>query len=187
VLSPGAGRVSFAGPVAGRIVAVIDHGHGLRSTLEPLSSPVPVGTLVRARQPVALLGQLGSHCGGLACLHWGLLRGQDYLDPLSLLVPRWPILLPVTTAGPARWAPPGTRPDPSELTDPREGTRLPRAAPAVAQSPGRVSKPRHFSGRQRAPPDGSAGLLVDHQLPAASHVEGRRCRGAEPPEVSHGW
>jgi len=36
----------------------------------------------------AVLGRLtlaGSHCGPAACLHWGLLRGGDYLDPLALL------------------------------------------------------------------------------------------------------
>jgi hypothetical protein len=36
----------------------------------------------------AVLGHLtltGSHCLPAACLHWGLLRGEDYLDPLSLL------------------------------------------------------------------------------------------------------
>jgi hypothetical protein len=36
----------------------------------------------------AILGRLtlaGSHCPLQACLHWGLLREDTYLDPLALL------------------------------------------------------------------------------------------------------
>ncbi|MYR91984.1 M23 family peptidase, partial [Streptomyces sp. SID685] len=46
--------------------------------------------------------ETGGHCGASTCVHWGLLRGGTYLNPLSLLPPwllgRGPSrLLPVLT------------------------------------------------------------------------------------------
>ena len=35
-----------------------------------------------------MIGRLllaGSHCAPAACLHWGLIRGETYLDPLTLV------------------------------------------------------------------------------------------------------
>lgn len=84
VLAIGDGIVSFAGPVAGRGVVVVDHG-GLRSTYEPVTAGVPVGTAVSAGQVVGFLQLLHSHCLPEACLHLGVRRGDAYLDPLSLL------------------------------------------------------------------------------------------------------
>lgn len=77
-----AGRVAFAGSVAGRGVVSIDHG-AYRTTYEPITPRVRKG------QPVALgqvIGRVasGGHCAG-TCLHWGLRRGEDYLDPLLLI------------------------------------------------------------------------------------------------------
>src|ERR687885_774444 len=81
----GEGVVVFAGMVAGRPVVSVDHAGGLRTTYEP------VDTVVGAGQPVARGAVLGTLAGGhagcpvAACLHWGLRRGEVYLDPLSLL------------------------------------------------------------------------------------------------------
>ncbi|MDT9683840.1 M23 family metallopeptidase [Streptomyces sp. TRM76323] len=89
-----AGRVSFAGPVAGRGVLVVTlpappGAVPLRITYEPVRAVVEAGARVRAGQVVALTAaDAASHCAG-ACLHWGLRRGDAYLDPLSLL-PRLP-------------------------------------------------------------------------------------------------
>lgn len=83
VVAPAAGVVSFAGPVAGRRVVVVDHG-ATRSTLEPVSALVAVGTRVVAGQPVGVL-DAGHTCAAASCLHWGLLRGEEYLDPLGLV------------------------------------------------------------------------------------------------------
>ncbi|MYX93923.1 peptidoglycan DD-metalloendopeptidase family protein [Streptomyces sp. SID486] len=62
---------------------------------------VGAGALVGAGDVVGSVEPAGSHCGSTTCLHWGLLRGSAYLDPLSLLPPwllrRGPSrLLPVT-------------------------------------------------------------------------------------------
>nr|WP_244904973.1 M23 family metallopeptidase [Streptomyces prasinopilosus] len=102
-----AGRVSFAGRVAGRgVVSVELSGTGtppLRTTYEPVLPSVAKGAEVAPGEvvgAVAATGPAGSpHCTA-SCLHWGLLRADVYLDPLALLPP-WllrngpPRLLPV--------------------------------------------------------------------------------------------
>ena len=94
------GRVSFAGRVAGRgVVAVELTGTDLRTTYEPVSALVRKGDEVTAGETVGTVEATASHCA-TSCVHWGLLRGKTYLDPLSLLPP-WllhrgpPRLLPV--------------------------------------------------------------------------------------------
>lgn len=84
VRSAGAGVVTFAGVIAGVGVVSVTSGP-LRTTYEPLRAQVVAGQQVATG---AVLGQLvrhGSHCLPAACLHWGLLRGAAYLDPLALL------------------------------------------------------------------------------------------------------
>ncbi len=78
------GTVSFAGVLAGRGVVVVDHG-GLRTTYEPVAATVVVGDAVPAGGVLGTLQTALSHCFPRTCLHWGLLRGEEYLDPLSLL------------------------------------------------------------------------------------------------------
>lgn len=101
VRAPAPGVVAYAGPVAGRGVLVIRHGT-LRTTYEPVLALVPVGAPVAARQPVArlLAGHLGPALPGEALLHWGVLRGGTYLDPLSLLRRGPSRLVPVSRAPP---------------------------------------------------------------------------------------
>ncbi len=82
-----AGRVSFAGKVAGRgVVSVALTGTDLRTTYEPVTASVEKGDEVEAGEMVGTVAPTGSHCP-TACVHWGLLRGETYLDPLSLLPP----------------------------------------------------------------------------------------------------
>lgn len=82
-----AGRVSFAGRVAGRgVVSVHLTGTDLRTTYEPVTASVRKGDEVQAGDPVGTVEPTGSHCT-VTCVHWGLLRGHAYLDPLSLLPP----------------------------------------------------------------------------------------------------
>ncbi|WP_432247666.1 peptidoglycan DD-metalloendopeptidase family protein [Streptomyces sanyensis] len=90
VRAAAAGRVSFAGRVAGRGVLSIEvTGTGeplLRLTHEPVRALVARGDEVAAGQTVGVLEEGRGHCSR-SCLHWGLLRGEEYLDPLSLLPP----------------------------------------------------------------------------------------------------
>ncbi|MFY1598740.1 murein hydrolase activator EnvC family protein [Micromonospora sp. WMMD737] len=85
VRAAGAGTVLFAGLVAGRPVVTVGHADGLRTTHEPVSPAVRPGETLAARAPLGTL--LAGHpgCPAPACLHWGLRRGADYLDPLALL------------------------------------------------------------------------------------------------------
>lgn len=87
VLAVGPGRVTFAGPLAGRGVVVVDHGE-LRSTYEPVLAEVAVGERVQAGQPLGRLQSVRSHCVPRTCLHLGLKRGEAYLDPFHLLPAR---------------------------------------------------------------------------------------------------
>ncbi|MFI9252743.1 murein hydrolase activator EnvC family protein [Streptomyces sp. NPDC053069] len=96
-----AGRVTFAGRVAGRGVVSVDlSGTDLRTTYEPVTPSVRKGDEVGPGDVVGTVERTGSHCGTATCVHWGLRRGGTYLNPLSLLPP-WllhrgpPRLLPV--------------------------------------------------------------------------------------------
>ncbi|WP_106968422.1 M23 family metallopeptidase [Streptomyces canus] len=82
-----AGRVSFAGRVAGKAVVSVElTGTDLRTTYEPVTASVRKGDEVTAGEVVGVVEPTGSHCP-TTCVHWGLLRGETYLDPLSLLPP----------------------------------------------------------------------------------------------------
>ncbi|MFD4724969.1 M23 family metallopeptidase [Streptomyces seoulensis] len=82
-----AGRVSYAGRVAGRgVVAVVLTGTPLRTTYEPVRAGVKQGAEVRAGEVVGTVEDTGAHCAE-ACVHWGLLDGETYLNPLDLLPP----------------------------------------------------------------------------------------------------
>jgi len=89
VLAAGDGVVAFAGTVAGRPVVSVDHPGGLRTTYEPVDPSVGAGQAVARGSPLGTLRTGHAGCPVAACLHWGLRRGEDYLDPLALLaVPR---------------------------------------------------------------------------------------------------
>lgn len=139
------GRVTYAGSLAGRGVVVVDHGP-TRTTYEPVRATVGVGTVVGAGDAIGRLEAVGSHCAPAVCLHWGLLEGDAYLDPLTLV-----------GAGPVRLLP-------------LEG--LPAAGPPRAAAGGLESGPvagrRAFDRLLRAvrPPGGAAGPAVATTPPA---------------------
>ncbi|MEU2544959.1 M23 family metallopeptidase [Streptomyces roseolus] len=89
VLAPAAGTVTFAGPVGGRgVVTLTLTGTGtppLRTTFSPVTPLAATGTHVTPGTPIAEATP-DTHCT-TPCLHWGLLRGDTYLNPL-LLAPR---------------------------------------------------------------------------------------------------
>ena len=82
-----AGRVRFAGQVAGIPVVTIGLSDDRRVTYQPVAASVRPGDEV-ARGSVLGLVPIGSategHCAR-TCLHVGLLRGDTYLDPTALL------------------------------------------------------------------------------------------------------
>ncbi|MEV5438206.1 M23 family metallopeptidase [Streptomyces sp. NPDC052682] len=96
------GRVAFAGRVAGKgvvSVALADTGDPpLRTTYEPVRASVREGDEVSAGEVIGTVEPTGSHCTS-PCLHWGLLSGETYLNPL-LLLPPW-----LLNDGPSRLLP----------------------------------------------------------------------------------
>jgi murein DD-endopeptidase MepM/ murein hydrolase activator NlpD len=94
VAAAGAGVVVFAGMVAGRPVVSVDHPGGLRTTYEPVDPAVGAGATVDRGTTLGVLAAGHVGCPVAACLHWGLRRGETYLDPLALLRPPRIRLLP---------------------------------------------------------------------------------------------
>jgi murein DD-endopeptidase MepM/ murein hydrolase activator NlpD len=84
VLAAGDGVVVFAGMVAGRPVVSIDHADGLRTTYEPVDPSVAAGQQVGRGSRIGALAAGHAGCPREACLHWGLRRGETYLDPMLL-------------------------------------------------------------------------------------------------------
>jgi murein DD-endopeptidase MepM/ murein hydrolase activator NlpD len=138
VRAAGQGVVTFAGPVAGRPVVVVSHG-ALRTTYEPVAANVSVGERVRAGAVIGALRASGPHCGpARICLHWGLLRGAIYLDPLALLK-RGPIrLLPADGSLRA----PGGAPPALSLSAGRAPGQGLEEVPAPVQAAARPAAPR---------------------------------------------
>ncbi|NJQ04564.1 peptidoglycan DD-metalloendopeptidase family protein [Streptomyces lonarensis] len=119
------GRISFAGPVAGRPVLVIAvAGTTLRLTHEPVVATVAVGATVRRGDIVGVVAEGPFHCAE-GCVHWGLLDGSTYLDPLSLL-----------RRGPSRLLPVLDVPLPSPSGVEALPQPVPDAAPAAVRSSG---------------------------------------------------
>lgn len=94
VLTAASGTVLFAGPVGGRPVVSILHDGGLRTTYEPVLPAVSPGDVVTTGERIGTLAAGHPGCAAPACLHWGLRRGEEYLDPLRLLSPGPLRLLP---------------------------------------------------------------------------------------------
>ncbi|WP_231598934.1 M23 family metallopeptidase [Corynebacterium occultum] len=82
VMAAGDGVVAFAGQVAGTPTLSIDHPDGIRTTYQPVFATVRQGDEVRGGQEIGKLANPVDHGPGL---HWGARRGEEYLNPLSLL------------------------------------------------------------------------------------------------------
>lgn len=98
VTSPASGIVSFAGVVVDRPVITIDHGGGLKSSFEPVSSSLVAGASVGTGDAIGSVN--AGHCAAIPCVHWGVRKDGEYLDPLSLFLDLRPsVLLPVVRSG----------------------------------------------------------------------------------------
>lgn len=165
VLAAGDGVVAFAGPVGGQRVVVVRHGE-LRTTYLPVRASVRVGARVRAGQVIGRLLS-GTHCGDRPCLHWGLLRGDTYLDPMSLLRPGHARLVRVWSGTPAP-SPGASRHSPGPTTGASDTPR-PRDSPSVDAADG--------GGTSRAAwPVATAGGVAMGAVGAAAAVRRHRRR-----------
>jgi murein DD-endopeptidase MepM/ murein hydrolase activator NlpD len=121
-MAAAAGDVSYAANLAGRGVVVVVHG-SLRTTYEPVKATVRRGMHVERGQQIGTLEPGHTGCPVSACLHWGLLRGEQYLDPMTMLK-RAPIrLLPLTA-----------QPDATSVSD-SNPTLKARGASAIPENP----------------------------------------------------
>lgn len=82
VLAAAGGTVTFTGSIGGKPVVVVDHGP-VRTTYEPVVASLARGTRVSTGDVLGTLTNQSGHCFPAACLHWGLRRGEAYLDPLT--------------------------------------------------------------------------------------------------------
>ncbi len=135
VVAPGAGRVVFAGSVAGTLHVVVQHADGLRTSLSFLATvAVRAGTPVSRGQVVGTAGGSGPD-HALGVVHLGLRAGDRYLDPMQLFAP-------VDLAEVVRLAPVGGRPPASGYATPAlearglaESLHLPRGIPGREPPP----------------------------------------------------
>lgn len=133
VRAAGSGTVTFAGMLAGRGVITVSHGD-LRTTYEPVDALVDPGDAVAAGQVIGQIGA-GGHCS-LRCLHWGLLRGEQYLDPMWLLRLEPPVLKSPRLGGRAvksRSQASKQQADPAKASDPGRAAALARPASTGAR------------------------------------------------------
>jgi peptidase M23-like protein len=145
VLSAAPGTISYAGQLAGRGVVVVSHGQ-TRTTYEPVVASVGKGATVAAGQAIGRLSAAGSHCAPAACLHWGLRRGEEYLDPLSLLGAGPVRLLPLSGSVSASS---GAEPGSPAITPRESGNAAAEVASEASSTAGRDDPTR--SGTTDAP------------------------------------
>lgn len=94
ITAPADGVISFAGTVVDRGVLVVDHGGGIRSTFEPVSTGLVVGTSVFRGQAIGLVTADAGHCAS-TCLHFGVRIGDNYASPMLYLSTGRSVLLPL--------------------------------------------------------------------------------------------
>jgi len=96
VLSPADGVVTFAGMVVDRGVVTVRHAGGLVSSVEPILSSVAQGDAVGVGDPLGTVSDERGHCAPATCLHWGVRRNGEYINPLDVLDGFGPVrLLPL--------------------------------------------------------------------------------------------
>lgn len=127
VYAAGAGRIGYVGRIAGRGIVTVLHDTR-RTTYLPVRATVRPGDRVHAGSRIGTVEPGIFHCPMRVCLHWGLLRGETYLDPLSLLGGGPIRLLPLHSSRPTAatsdtTSPPLTSPPTSPLGAKPAGTR----------------------------------------------------------------
>ena len=86
--------MSFVGVVVDRPVITIDHGNGLRSSFEPVRSDLD-GRAPPSRRETSWGGSSPATADRRPCVHWGVRRGEDYVNPLAFVTDLRPsVLLP---------------------------------------------------------------------------------------------
>ncbi len=122
------GIVSYVGRIGGVGSVSVSHG-ATRTTYQPVLAAVHRGAPVTEGEVIGHLAVAGGHCLPRTCLHWGLIAGDTYLDPLVLvgaapspvrLLPLGPLatVQPLITDPPGRWSGPSPIPVPVGGSEP---------------------------------------------------------------------
>lgn len=165
VHAAGAGAVTYAGVLVGRGVVTVSHG-ALRTTYEPVTTAVRVGQRVVAGDVLGRLDPGHVGCPAVACLHWGVRRGDDYLDPVALVGRAEVRLLPV--GPPVRGLASGPATPRAALpAEPRAGG-LP---PPISTSPAPAHAPA--AGSRSGPPLALVGATAPARPPPSASPPGR--------------
>lgn len=77
------GVVAWVGVIDQVPMVSVDHPDGTRTTHQPVIAVVSPGQRVHTGEVIGRL--TGTHCAPDSCLHWGVRRGERYLDPLLWL------------------------------------------------------------------------------------------------------
>ena len=91
----GVGTYALSIPSQNVASTAVSGTYGTLTVTAITTGTIGVGTVI------GHLSAAGSHCAPATCLHWGLLEGERYLDPLTLLPKRPVRLLPLSAAGDA--------------------------------------------------------------------------------------
>lgn len=133
VRAAAAGKIAFAGRVAGHGAVTIDHGHDVRTTYSRLAEVyVSVGDEV---EQGTWLGTAGDAHHGVPGLHFGVIVAGEYADPETYLGP-----LDAGTAihlAPAAWTPPEVLPGAFASAFEHAGTHV-RGCEPIAGFPPRL-------------------------------------------------
>ncbi|HEX7105905.1 MAG TPA: M23 family metallopeptidase [Acidothermaceae bacterium] len=133
VVAAADGLVVYAGLLAGRGVVSISHG-AVRTTYEPVDPIVSRGETVRRGELIGRVSATADGCGPPgSCLHWGAIRGDAYVDPLSLIAPPEVRLLPIWTDGLPTSAP--TDQQPASAGSPDAAANAPQLAGPTRHQP----------------------------------------------------
>jgi murein DD-endopeptidase MepM/ murein hydrolase activator NlpD len=71
--------------VVNRPVVSVRHAGGLVSSLEPVDASVAVGDVVGVGDALGTVSPAAGHCAPAVCVHWGLRRDGNYVNPLDYL------------------------------------------------------------------------------------------------------
>lgn len=91
------GVVHFAGSISAMTSVSILHADGIRTTYQPIETTLKSGDPIVAGQVIGRLTVSPRHPE--PGLHWGALRGRDYLNPLDLIRRRRIVLKPTQPRG----------------------------------------------------------------------------------------
>lgn len=115
VYASASGVVQYTGSIDSVPAISISHGE-VRSTYQPVSAVVQVGQEVRKGELIGHLVRSGNHCQAVSCLHFGVKRDAEYLDP-KLFLANTPRVVLIDPNGPPP-LPAGVLPVTGPITSP---------------------------------------------------------------------